>query len=130
MHVYSIKEITLYLITNRINTMPVNIVDELALNEERRKYKYSMYPNNRNPTMPNNTILITPEQTLVQGKAMTPDNISIVLENGHSYDIDNVIDLLEKFDKKHAKKTPLRIRVKNGFSAFKQAMKETELQPK
>ena len=105
--------------------MPVNIVDEIALNEERR-----IELKNRKNTMPNNTILITPEQTLVQGKTMTPDNISIVLENGHSYDIDSVIDLLEKFDKKHAKKTPLRTRVKNGFSAFKQAMKETELQPK
>lgn len=79
--------------------------------------------------MPNNTILITPDQTLVAGKSMTPDNISIVLENGHSYDLDTILLLLMKHDKKKIKKPGLLMRTKRGLTAFKQAMRETSDTP-
>jgi len=76
--------------------------------------------------MPNNTILITPEHTLVAGKSMTPDTINVVLDNGHSYSIDIIIDLLEKHDKKTVKKPSILARTRRGITAFKLAMKETE----
>ena len=76
--------------------------------------------------MPNNTILITPEATLVAGKSMTPDNISIVLTNGHSYDLDTILELLTKHDKKTVKGPKLTTRIGIGYRAFKQAMKETD----
>ena len=79
--------------------------------------------------MPNNTILITPETTLVAGKAMTPDSINIVLESGTSYDLDTILELLHKLDKKKIPKPSLISRTKRGFRAFRAAMKETENTP-
>ena len=73
-----------------------------------------------------NSILITPESTIVCGKPMTPDAINIVLDNGHSYSIDDIVPLLEKHDKKKSKKVSILARTKRGITAFKLAMKETE----
>ena len=62
---------------------------------------------------------------------MTPDNISIVLENGHSYDLDTVLLLLMKHDKKKTGKGPsFTMRTKRAITAFRQAMKETADTPK
>ena len=76
-----------------------------------------------------NSILITPEATLVAGKAMQPDNISIVLDTGTAYDLDTVIAMLEKHDRKKIKKPSIFAKTKRGFTAFRAAMKETENTP-
>ena len=79
--------------------------------------------------MPNNSILITPDQTLVAGKSMKPDNISIVLDTGTAYDLDTILELLYKLDKKKIRKPSIFSRTKRGFRAFQAAMKETEQNP-
>ena len=76
--------------------------------------------------MANNTILITPETTLIAGKSITPDSVSVVLPNGHSYDLDTILELLTKHDKKTVKGPKLTTRLGIGYRAFKQAMKETD----
>jgi hypothetical protein len=73
-----------------------------------------------------NTILITPEQTLIGGKPMQPTSINIILDNGHSYDLDTMVTLLEKHDRKVSKKLNIFSRTRRGFRAFKQAIKETD----
>ena len=79
--------------------------------------------------MKNNSILITPDATLVAGKTMTPDSINIVLESGTSYDLDTILELLHKLDKKKVKRPSIFNRTKRGFRAFRAAMKETENTP-
>ena len=76
--------------------------------------------------MTNKSILITPEQTLIKGKPFAPDSINIVLENGHSYNLDTLLDLLEKHDKKRGKKTPFFSRVKRALHAFSKTLAETD----
>jgi len=76
--------------------------------------------------MTNNSILITPDATLVCGKTVHPDSINIVLESGTSYDLDTILVLLYKLDKKKIKKLGLFARTKRGFTAFNKALKETD----
>ena len=72
------------------------------------------------------TILICPEYTIVGGKFMHPDNMAIVLENGHSYDIDIVVDLLEAHDKKKYKGKPkLFRRIRHVKDALNKAINES-----
>ena len=72
-------------------------------------------------------IVIAPDVTKIDDEYYTPCSISVVLENGHSYDIDVIVNLLEKHDKKVSKigriKKPGRI--KRFARAFKQAVKES-----
>jgi hypothetical protein len=69
-------------------------------------------------------ILITPEQTIIGGEVIHPTTISIVLENGHSYELQQILKLLEKHDKKTAPRKPFFSRTKRFFSAVKQVLKE------
>ena len=80
-------------------------------------------------------ILITPLQTSIGNEIIKPDNIAIVLENGHAYQIDDVIDILEKHDKKKPSKLRVKRRIKRFTAAFKSALAEsaendTEFQPR
>ena len=69
-------------------------------------------------------IVIAPNHTKIDDKIITPCTISIVLENGHSFDIDEIVHLLDKHDrKKHKIKRPGRIR--RFFRAFKEAARES-----
>ena len=69
-------------------------------------------------------IIIGPNHTKIDNDILTPCSISIVLENGHSYDIDQIIELLDKDDTRRAKSnTPGR--VKRFTRAFKTAIKES-----
>lgn len=74
------------------------------------------------------TILITPSQTLIGDEIIKPDNIAVVLENGHAYDIDDVIDILTVHDRKKPSKLRIKRRIQNFTSAFKAALKETDEQ--
>jgi len=69
-------------------------------------------------------ILITPTQTMIGDKICHPTTISVVLENGHSYDLDLITTLLTKHDKKTHKGPGLFKRTKRFFQAVKQVMKE------
>ena len=76
--------------------------------------------------MTNNSILITPDATLVCGKTVLPDSINIVLPSGTSYDLDTILEMLTKHDNKKIKKLGLFSRTKRGFTAFGKALKETD----
>ena len=71
-------------------------------------------------------LIIGPDHTTLNREIYHPHNIAIVLENGHSYDIDDVIDILEKIDKKkhktHAR--PMR-RLRHIKQALSTAIKES-----
>lgn len=67
-------------------------------------------------------IVIGPNHTKIGDEIVTPCSISILLENGHAFDIDEVITLLEKVDKGKMKKPG---RVKRFGKAFKTAFKES-----
>ena len=77
--------------------------------------------------MPNSTphlIIIGPNHTKIDSDIVTPCSISVVLENGHSYDIDHIIQLLETEDaRKFKAKNPGR--AKRFVRAFKTAVKES-----
>jgi len=69
-------------------------------------------------------IVIAPNHTMIDDEFCTPCTISIVLENGHSYDIAEVVHLLEGIDRKKNKvKRPGRIR--RFARALKTAVKES-----
>jgi len=70
-------------------------------------------------------ILITPLQTSIGHKIIKPDNITIVLENGHAYQIDDVIDILEKHDRKKPSKLRVKKRIQRFKAAFKTALAES-----
>jgi len=69
-------------------------------------------------------LVIAPNHTKIDDEFITPCTISIVLENGHSYDIDEIVNMLEKHDHKTRKaKKPGRI--KRFTKAFKEALQES-----
>ena len=69
-------------------------------------------------------ILITPDQTLIEGEILHPTTISIVLENGHSYELIKARELLTKYDKKINKGPNIFKRTKRFFGAVKQVIRE------
>ena len=50
-------------------------------------------------------LIITPHHTTIDGEIIYPDSIWVALENGHGYDINEIIDMLEVHDKKKHKAT-------------------------
>ena len=74
-----------------------------------------------------NLIVIAPEHTKINDEILHPCTISIVLENGHSFDIHEIVELLEKHDKK-VNKSRRPGRVKRFIRAFKEAMDESDYQ--
>ena len=76
------------------------------------------------PTTPEINVIIGPQHTSVDGKIFQPNNISVILENGHSYDIDEIIDMLEKIDKKKKKKKRIFRRIRHVGQALNTAMRE------
>jgi len=83
-------------------------------------------PKSTTPKTDHTTILITPEYTIVAGEIVHPDNMAIVLENGHSYDIDIVVDMLERHDKKkHKNKPRIFRRIRHVKQALGKAIKES-----
>ena len=79
------------------------------------------------PTKPKDiNILITPEHTLLGDEIIHPATITVVLENGHSYDLDSILAQLDKLDKKQrAKWVPFK-RIRRFAKAVKIALNETE----
>jgi hypothetical protein len=69
-------------------------------------------------------IIITPNHTKIDDEIITPCSISIVLENGHSFDIAEVAHYLEAIDLKNNKETRPG-RIKRFTKALKQAVKES-----
>jgi len=74
--------------------------------------------------MDKTAILITPDHTLVGDEILQPTSITVVLENGHAYELEYIVTLLMKADKRNQPKRPSR--VKRFFHAVKQAMAEAE----
>ena len=81
--------------------------------------------NTKKLNTPETSLIIGPQHTLLDGEIHHPHNIVIMLENGHSYDIDEVIDILEALDKKkHKKKPKMFRRVRHVKQAVGRAMRE------
>ena len=79
------------------------------------------------PTEKEHNILITQDQTIVNGIVTQPDNISIILPNGHAFDIEEIITILQREDaRKPARK---RVKLTRFTSAFKKALKECMTEP-
>lgn len=70
-------------------------------------------------------IVIAPNHTKIDDEVITPCTISIVLENGHSFDIDEIVNHLEAVDKKRAKKVKKPGRIRRFGRALKAAIKES-----
>ena len=79
----------------------------------------------KKPTTPETSLIIGPHYTSLDGEVFHPHHIVIMLENGHSYDIDEVIDILEAIDKKkHKKKPRVFRRIRHVKQALGTAMRE------
>ena len=70
---------------------------------------------------------INPHHTTIDAEIIYPDTICIALENGHSYDINEVIDMLEVHDKKKHKAAAPKVfrRLRHVKQAVKTAIRES-----
>ena len=76
-----------------------------------------------------NTLIITPTNLIIDDKiTASPVNISVIIPNGHSYDIEEVIAHLVRVDEQKPPKKRLQPfrRTKRLFKAFKAALKEMD----
>ena len=80
----------------------------------------------KKPNTPAINLIIGPDHTTLDGEIHYPNNIVIMLENGHSFDIDEIVDVLETIDKKRRKTKahPIR-RMRHLGQAFKTALRES-----
>ena len=77
------------------------------------------------PPTPNH-LIIGPRFTTINSEVIDADTICIILENGSSYGINKVVDLLEEYDKKKQKADKPKIfrRVRHIKQALKTALRE------
>ena len=73
---------------------------------------------------PDLNIVIMPDHTIIGGEILHPTTISLILENGHSYDFHQVLKLHTKHDKKANKGPNVFKRTGRFFSAVKQVIRE------
>ena len=74
-----------------------------------------------------NTLLITQTSLIIDDKVTSsPNNISIILPNGHSYDIEEIIAHLIRLDEQKPTKKRFKFfrRAKNLGRAFKSALND------